>query len=234
MHQREIDRAAGNAIGGTIAGLFIVFALVARYPRQSLFLGAIVAIVVGVVSAYSAWHSSLKPEALKWPGYDLTILDSEQGRKDTAMFREALGVEPSYFKRLQAREFLIRFLPTIRSAEYKQLMRCEALFYTPGEAKPYAVLQTEWDNSVCNTEMSQPALGHWKNGVWRIASLGKPLNEFQIDQLAQLVGESTPGDPVYSVQKRSYSPWLRAMQKARWSRDWITFYEGKDWISVVF
>ncbi len=25
MHQKEIDRAAGSAIGGTIAGLFIVF-----------------------------------------------------------------------------------------------------------------------------------------------------------------------------------------------------------------
>lgn len=232
MHQTEIDRAAGSAIGGTIAGLFIVFAIMCRYPKQSLILGAIIAAFAGVASIYHAWYDSLRPEALKWPGFDLALLESEQGRNETAMFRKNVK-EPTYFKKLQAREFVIRFLPTIHSSQYKQQMRCEALFYLPGETSPYAVLQTRWDNEVCDTDMSQPVLGHWKNGTWRIVSLGQPLTQYQVYQLAELVSASTPGDPIYSNKWGSYSPWLQAFQRAHWNRDWMTFYEGRDWISVA-
>lgn len=234
MHQREIDRAAGSVIGGTIAALIVVVLLVGRYPKQSFLIALPFAIIAGVLGAYEAWHDSQRPAALAWPEYDLAVLDSEQARKETTLFRKELK-EPHFFKKLDTREFLIRFLPTIESGEkYRLQLRCDAIFYKPGAAEPYAVLRTDWNNTVCRSPMIQPVLGHWNNGVWRIVSLGQPLDEYQIQQLAKLITESTPGEPVYSARNRAYAPWVKHFKDARLERDWISFYEGHDWIKVAF
>lgn len=233
MHQKEIDRAAGSAIGGTIAGLFIVFLIFRRYPKQSIIFGLLVALVIGGFGALKAWDQSYRNDALVWPGYDLSILDSDRGKQETAEFRKLMR-EPTFFKKLNSREFLIRFLPTDINGRYGKNL-CEALIYRPGEPKAFAVIMSSEGSSFCMSDIPEPVLGHWKNGVWRIASLssGEPLDYYQIKTLADLISTTHPWEPTGS-QSKGLSPWMRTIEKARWNRDWRTFYPKGEWVSVVF
>lgn len=233
MHQREIDRATGSAVGGTIAGMLIVFLIFWRYQKQSMIFGLIVALVIGAFGALKAWDDSYRKDALVWPGYDLSILGSERGKQETAEFRKMMK-EPAFFKKLNSREFLIRFLPTYSDQRYGKSL-CEALIYRPGEPKAFAVIMTSESNRVCISDLPEPVLGHWKNGVWRIASLSsdEPLDYYQIKTLADLISTTHPWEPTYS-QSKGLSPWMRTMDKARWRRDWRTFYPEGEWLSIAF
>lgn len=232
MHQREIDRAAGSAVGGTIAGLLVVFLLFWRYPKTSLILGALITLLVVAFNGLKAWDYSKRDAALDWPGYDLAILDTDRSRQETADFRKLMK-EPKFFGELNSREFLVRFLPTYSEERYGKTL-CEALFYRPGETKPLAVIMTNEHSRVCMSDLPEPVLGHWKNGVWRIASMGEqPLDYFQIRTLAELVSRAQPWESTYSNSDGA-SPWMRTMDKARWTRDWRTFYPEGEWVSIAF
>ena len=50
MHQREIDRTAGSAIGGIIAGLLLVFLAIFRWPGRTIIALGAGAIIVGITA----------------------------------------------------------------------------------------------------------------------------------------------------------------------------------------